>query len=61
MCVSHSAAPVTALVTGEGKVTAAGDTPTHPNTAVPCGLPDTAPGECVPKSLNQLWVTAPSV
>ncbi len=26
----HSAAPVTALVTGEGKVTAAGDTPSHP-------------------------------
>lgn len=43
---------------------AAGDTPcptTHPNTAGPGGLPDTAQGKCVPESLNQLWVTAPSV
>lgn len=30
LSASHSAAPVTVLVTGEGKVTAAGDTPTHP-------------------------------
>lgn len=55
--MSHSAAPVTALATGEGKVTAAGDAsnqppPIHPNTAVPCGLLDTVQGEHVPKSFK---------
>lgn len=31
---------------GESKVTAAGDARTHPNTAAPIGLPDTAQSEC---------------